>query len=154
MGRRPTRGSPSTRATAAVSGPSSLGPRGVAEQLGIGPDVELTLVMDNWGVHGTKDVQDEAKKVNMKLVDGYPPRSPQFNPPENLFSRAQALTDEWFVSRGRPDGVDDAIARFKEAVKVATDEGTIANTVASLPGRVKACIEAGGGPFEEHRRGT
>ena len=97
------------------------------------------------GAHREKEyVQPVIQSENVGFIE-IVTRSPDTNPIEENFQHA----DEKKLKRDakkRPKDVDESCKRFKEEFQRLADTGVLANTVASMPRRMRDILDADGGP--------
>ena len=90
------------------------------------------------GLNGATDVLAYLKRNGIKLLKGWPARSCDLSPIENMWSNAQRRVDRY-----GPSGVEE----LWTFVKKAWDDiplSEVNNLVESFPTRLTKCIKAGG----------
>jgi hypothetical protein len=76
-----------------------------------------------------------------------PARSPDLNCIENLFSEADDELDKMWWKK-RPKDASETKRRFKEVCAKIAEAGGVRKLVGSMPKRMQAVEDAGGGPID------
>ena len=119
------------------------------KELGIPETETLYCLHDNYGIHWTDECKAAMEKHNMVFFDDFPPRTPWLDMVENLFGAATPELDAW-NTKSTPETPEVTLSRFRSVCKRIAKQGGIRNMIASMPRRIKATIEADGGPINEH----
>ena len=106
------------------------------------------MLQDNVKLHKAPAALAAAISARLSFIQGYPPYSPDLNPIENLFGivlKKMGVLDlkEPIVGTGR---VEKSITRFRNLLSAEVAKGTLKTLARSMPRRLKAVIDAKGGP--------
>ena len=99
---------------------------------------DLWLVQDNARAHTSLLTRTAAARLGIPLLPGWPARSPDLNPIENLWGVLQRAVS----NRGPSDR--DELVRFVRAEWLAIPQNTIDHLVESFDGRVQRLLQQGG----------
>ena len=99
---------------------------------------DLWLVQDNARAHTSLLTRTAAARLGIPLLPGWPARSPDLNPIENLWGVLQRAVS----NRGPSDR--DELVRFVRAEWRAIPQNTIDHLVESFDGRVQRLLQQGG----------
>ena len=115
------------------------------EVLNVPETEKLYLLDDNLSVHKAPIAVEAHQKFNLERLE-YPAKSPDFNPPENLFSTADDRKTKMDWKKGPAPDLDAAALRFKSTCEKICKEGAQLKAAHSMPDRLEECIENQGGP--------
>ena len=108
----------------------------------------ISGLQDNLPLHKSAPVQAACTRFNIKMIENFPPRSPDLNPIENAFGLAERLVRKEALTnkiKGR-GSLAKSVARFAACLKKLEADGTLLKLALSMPRRIAAVLAAGGGP--------
>ena len=108
------------------------------KQLKIPATEKLFIMDDNFGAHTAPAAREAHAEFNLERLF-YPPRSPDFNPPEELFSDADSKKLKMDYEQGPAPSPAAAAVRFKQICEQACRNGSQLRAARSLPRRIEEC---------------
>jgi hypothetical protein len=113
--------------------------------LQVSADTPVTTLMDGWGGHWAPLAREAFTKHNLLVIEGYPATSADANPIENMFGNAQKPMDKIQAeSKAKDESV--TLARFRKHLASKAARREIQSSIQGMPARMKAIIDAEGGP--------